>query len=160
MSTFEGRPAASTRVSRIIKARPEALYDAFVDPVALAEWLPPGEMTGRIHEFKAGVGGGYWMSLFYPPDERSFRGKTSEREDRFSVRFVELTRPRRIVETVNFETMDSAFSGEMTIVVTFDEVQDGTRVTLVCENLPPGLAAKDNEAGSELSLAQLARRFE
>jgi uncharacterized protein YndB with AHSA1/START domain len=160
MSTSEGRPAASTRVSRIIKAGPEALYDAFVDPVALAEWLPPGEMTGRIHEFEAGVGGGYRMSLFYPPDEHSFRGKTSEREDRFSVRFVELTRPRRIVETVNFETTDSAFSGEMTIVVTFDEVQDGTRVTLVCENLPPGLRAKDNEAGSESSLAQLARRFE
>jgi hypothetical protein len=48
----------------------------------------------------------------------------------------------------------------MTIVVTFDEVSGGTEVTIVCKNLPPGLRAEANEAGSRLSLEQLARRFE
>jgi hypothetical protein len=51
------------------------------DPTALI-WLPPAEMTDEIHEFDARVGGGYQMSLFHPPDERSLRGKTSDREDR------------------------------------------------------------------------------
>jgi Activator of Hsp90 ATPase homolog 1-like protein len=102
---------ASTRTARIIKARPEELYDAFMDPAALIEWLPPGEMTGKIHAFDARVGGGYRMSLFYPPDERSFRGKTSETEDMVDVRFVELTPPRRIVEAVTFVTTDPALSG-------------------------------------------------
>lgn len=79
-------------------------------------------MTGEIHEFDARVGGGYRMSLFYPPNERSFRGKTSDREDMVDVRFVELAPPRRIVEAVNFVTTDPALLGEMTIVVAFEEV--------------------------------------
>ena len=100
------------------------------------------------------------MSLFYPPTERSFRGKTSDKEDMFTVRFVELAPPCKIVESVSFHTTDPAFIGEMTIVATFEEVSGGTEVTLLCKNLPPGLRAEDNEAGSRLSLEQLARRFE
>lgn len=151
---------AWTRTSRIIKARPEELYQAFIDPAALIAWLPPAEMTGKIHELDARVGGGYRMSLFYPPTERSFRGKTSDREDLINVRFVELASPRRIVEAVTFDTTDPAFFGEMTIVVTFEERSGGTNVTLLCTNLPPGLRPEDNEVGSRLSLEQLARRFE
>ena len=156
----EAQRGASTRTSRIIKARPEQLYEAFIDPVALIAWLPPAEMTGKIHAFDARVGGGYRMSLFYPANERAFHGKTSEREDMVDVRFVELARPRRIVEAVNFVTTDPAFLGEMTIVVTFAAVSGGTEVTFECKNLPPGLRAEDNEAGTRLSLEQLARRFE
>jgi hypothetical protein len=50
--------------------------------------------------------------------------------------------------------------GEMTFVWTFEEVSGGTEVTVVCKNLPPGLRAEDNEAGSRLSLEQLACRFD
>jgi uncharacterized protein YndB with AHSA1/START domain len=151
---------AWTRTSRIIRARPEQLYQAFIDPAALVAWLPPAEMTGKIHEFDARVGGGYRMSLFYPPDERAHRGKTSDREDMVDVRFVELTPARWIVEAVSFVTTDPALSGEMTMTATFDEVTGGTEVTLLVENLPPGLRAEDNEAGARLSLEQLARRLE
>ena len=151
---------ASTRTSRVIRAQPEELYAAFLDPAALVDWLPPAEMTGEIHEFDARVGGGYRMSLFYPPDERAFRGKTSDREDRVNVRFLELAPPRRIVEAVSFVTTDPAFLGEMTMTATFEEVSGRTEVTLVFKKLPPGLRAEDNEAGSRLSLEQLARRFE
>jgi uncharacterized protein YndB with AHSA1/START domain len=63
-------PASTwTRTSRVIRARPEELYEAFLDPAALIDWLPPAEMTGQINEFDARVGGGHPMSLFYPPDE-------------------------------------------------------------------------------------------
>jgi uncharacterized protein YndB with AHSA1/START domain len=156
----EARAGAWTRTSLIIKARPDELYEAFMDPAALVAWLPPSGMTGAIHEFDGRVGGGYRMSLFYPPDERTFRGKTSNSEDVVNVRFVELASPHRIVEAVTFDTTDPAFFGEMTIVVTFEEVSGGTEVTILCKNLPPGLRAEDNEAGSRLSLEQLARRFE
>src|SRR6202011_952625 len=57
---------ALTRTSRVIRGRPEELYEAFTDPAALVAWLPPAEMTGEIHEFDARVGGGYRMSLFHP----------------------------------------------------------------------------------------------
>jgi uncharacterized protein YndB with AHSA1/START domain len=155
----EEHAGARTRTSRIIKARPEEIYAAFMDPAALVAWLPPAKMTGRIHAFDGRVGGGYRMSLFYPPTERSSRGKTSEREDMFTVRFAELSPPSRIVETVTFHTSDPAFLGEMTITVTLEAVSGGTEVTFLCENLPPGVRAEDNEAGARLSLEQLARRF-
>jgi uncharacterized protein YndB with AHSA1/START domain len=148
----EEHESAWTRTSRIIRARPEELYAAFLDSTARVEWLPPAKMTGEIREFDARVGGGYRMSLFYPPDERAFRGKTSDRADMVDVRFVELTPPRRIVEAVSFVTTDPAFFGEMTMIATFEEVSGGTEVTLVFKNLPPGLRAEDNDAGSRLSL--------
>jgi len=63
----DANSAAGTRTSRFIKAPSEILYRAFTDPSALAFWLAPGDMTGKVHEFDARVGGGYRMSLFYPP---------------------------------------------------------------------------------------------
>jgi uncharacterized protein YndB with AHSA1/START domain len=102
----EEHAGAWTHTSRVIRARREELYAAFLDPSALIDWLPPAEMTGEIHGFDARVGRGYRMSLFYPPDERAFRGKTSDGEDIVNVRFVELAPPCRIVEAVSFVTSD------------------------------------------------------
>jgi uncharacterized protein YndB with AHSA1/START domain len=156
----EQGPCASTRTSRIIRARPQELFAAFIDPAALLRWLPPAEMTGEIHEFDARVGGGYRMSLFYPPNAGSSRGKTSEREDRVDVRFVDLMPPSRIVEAINFVTDDPNFRGEMILTVTFEPVPAGTDVVLEFRNLPPGLRPEDNDRGARLSLEQLARCFE
>jgi uncharacterized protein YndB with AHSA1/START domain len=100
------------------------------------------------------------MSLFYPPAEQQFRGKSADHEDAVEVRFVELAPPRRIVEAVRFVTTDPAFAGEMTLTVTLEPVAGGTAVTLAFEHLPPGLRPEDNDAGARISLEQLARRFE
>src|SRR5262245_36746974 len=157
--TRMGEPTA-TRTARIVKATPERVYRAFMDPAELVTWLPPGDMTGTIHGFDGRVGGGYCMSLLYPPEDDTRRGKTSAREDRVDVRFRELAPARRIVEGVTFVSANAAFAGEMTIEITFDEVAGRTEVTFLCRNLPPGLRPEDNDAGARLSLAQLARRFE
>lgn len=150
---------ASTRTTRVIKAPREAVYRAFMDPAALAVWLSPEGMTGRVHEFDGRVGGGYRMSLFYPSSEKVSRGKTSEREDRFTARFVELT-PSRIVQAITFDSMDPAFSGEMTMVVTFEDRNGGTEVTILFERIPPGIRPEDNDAGTRSSLEKLARYIE
>jgi hypothetical protein len=76
------------------------------------------------------------------------------------VRFVELVPARRIIQAVTFDTTNPAFFGEMTMVITFEQAPGGTEVTIACTNLPSGLRAEDNEAGSRLSLEQLSRRFE
>jgi uncharacterized protein YndB with AHSA1/START domain len=150
----------STHNSRVIAASAEALYQAFVDPAALVEWLPPGGMTGRMHAFDARVGGGYEMSLFYPADETDHQGKTAEGEDRVKVRFTVLDPPHRIVEAITFATADPGLMGEMTMIASFAPAPGGTRVSLDFHDLPPGLRPEDNAAGGDLSLAQLARRFE
>jgi uncharacterized protein YndB with AHSA1/START domain len=146
-------------VSQFVAAPPEAVWAAFMDPAALVAWLPPAQMTGAIEDFDGRVGGGYRMTLTYPPDERDFRGKTTEREDRVTVRFVALSPPRLAVEAISFESPEAAFHGEMTMAWTFEPAPGGTRVTVVTENLPPGLRAEDNDEGARISLAQLARRF-
>jgi uncharacterized protein YndB with AHSA1/START domain len=117
-------------------------------------------MTGKVHEFDARVGGGYRMSLFYPSSEPVYRGKTSEREDRFTARFVELTPPTRIVEAITFDSVDPAFSGEMTMVVTFEDRDGGTEVTILFEHIPSGIRPEDNDAGTRSSLEKLARYIE
>jgi len=150
----------STRTSRIIRASPEDIYAAFMDPAILVQWLPPAEMTGRIDSFEPREGGGYVMSLFYPPDEQVFRGKTTEREDRVEVRFVTLDPPRRIVEAVHFVSDDPTFHGEVIHDIALAEVAGGTEVTLTFDGLPPGIRPEDNDEGARLSLQQLARRFE
>jgi uncharacterized protein YndB with AHSA1/START domain len=117
-------------------------------------------MTGKVHEFDGRVGGGYRMSLFYPSSEHVSRGKTAEREDRFMARFVELTPPSKIVQVISFDSKDPAFSGEMTMTVTFQERGGGTEVTMLFEHIPPGIRPEDNDAGTRSSLEKLARYVE
>ena len=153
-------PRVTSTASRVIRASPESVYSAFLDPTLLVRWLPPGGMTGRIHAFDARVGGGYRMSLYYPAMEVTARGKTSDREDMVDVRFVELQPRKRIVEAVRFVADDPAFGGEMSMTITLEPVPAGTSVRLAFADLPPGLRPEDNDAGAELSLAQLARLLE
>jgi uncharacterized protein YndB with AHSA1/START domain len=146
--------------SRVINATPRELYDAFVDPGALVEWLPPGNMTGEMHEFDARIGGGYRMSLYYPESDTTARGKTGANEDMVQVRFVELSPPDKIVEAVTFVSENAALRGEMQMTITFTPVASGTEVGVWFDNLPAGVRVEDNDEGSRLSLEQLASRFE
>jgi uncharacterized protein YndB with AHSA1/START domain len=151
---------AGTRNSKFIKAPREALYRAFTDPAALAVWLAPGDMIGEVHSFDYRVGGGYQMSLYYPASEKTSHGKTSEREDRYTARFVELTPPSKIVEAITFDSVDPAFAGEMTMVVTLEAVDGGTTVSILFQNIPAGIRPEDNEAGTQSTLEKLARYVE
>ncbi len=153
----ESDARGTTRNSRVIRASRETLYEAFTDPAALVQWLPPGEMTGEFHRFDARVGGGYEMSLYYPSSEREFRGKASEVEDRVTARFVELTSSQRIVQAIVFDSPDPAFAGEMTMVIAFEEADGGTEVSILCRDIPPGIRPEENEAGCQMSLENLAR---
>ena len=151
--------APTTRASRLIPAAPEAVWDALMDPGILVQWLPPGDMTGQMHAFDGRVGGGFEMSLYYPEDGSEDVGKTAEREDRTRVRFAAIKPGRQVVWAVLFDTDDPALKGEMTITVSLEPAPGGTRVTMLSENLPPGLRPADNKEGSKESLKKLAGWF-
>jgi uncharacterized protein YndB with AHSA1/START domain len=144
----------------LIIAPREAVFEAFMDPDALAAWQAPEGMTGRVHSFDGRVGGGYEMSPYYPPSEETFRGRTAPREDRFTARYVELLPPSRIVQAITFRSDDAGFAGEMIMTVTLDPEAGGTRVTFDFTDIPPGIRLEDNEAGTESALANLARYLE
>lgn len=147
---------ADTSVTSIIDAPREAIYRAFTEPEALEQWQAPGEMTATIHAFDLRSGGGYEMTLRYPDSEIGSPGKTTEQEDRYTARFVELVPPSRIVEAIDFESDDPAFAGEMTMTITLDAVEGGTAVTIAFDGTPPGIRPEDNEAGTRMSLEKLA----
>jgi uncharacterized protein YndB with AHSA1/START domain len=151
---------ASKRTSKntkVINAPRETLYLAFLNSKALESWLAPSGMKGRIHNLDLRVGGGYEMSLYYPESEKGSPGKTSDKEDRFKARFVELIPNERIVEAITFDSKDPAFSGEMIMKVLFEPEGQATKITMIFENIPPGISPKDNEKGTESSLGKLAR---
>lgn len=150
----------SSSNARFIDAPREAVYAAFLDPEALAVWLAPDVMTGRVHAFDGRVGGGYRMALRYFDDVDGSPGKSTEREDHFFARFVELSPPERIVEAVTFDSDDPMFAGEMMMVVTLAAERGGTLVTMDFTDIPPGIPREANEAGTAQSLDKLARLLE
>ena len=151
---------AQTTNSKIINASAESLYKALVSPKAIETWQVPGNMTGKVYDFDLKEGGGYTMSIFYPETEKEMKGKTSEKEDRFTARFIELTPSSKIIEAISFETADPDFSGEMIMEVTFEPMSNGTNVTFLFRNIPAGIKPADNEAGTISSLEKLAKYVE
>jgi uncharacterized protein YndB with AHSA1/START domain len=151
---------STTRNSKTIHASAEKVYQAFTDPKALEQWLVPGKMTGKIHQFDLRVGGGYEMSLFYPDSDSESRGKTSGKEDRYSAKFIELDAPRKIIQAITFESDNPDFSGEMIEEAVLVPEGKSTRVTIIFKNIPTGIKPEDNEAGTNSSLKKLARYVE
>ncbi|MFC6993257.1 SRPBCC family protein [Haladaptatus sp. GCM10025707] len=49
MTDTETRERGSITVSRVIKAPPERVYEAFLDPDQLAAWLPPTGFSATVH---------------------------------------------------------------------------------------------------------------
>ena len=154
----ESSTGASTRVSRVIKATREVVYKAFIDADAVASWLSPEDMKGHVHTFEPRAGGKFRMSLTYQDiadTPGGTGGKSSEDTDTFHGEFVELVPDEKIVWVTEFETDDPQFAGEMRLIWTFADHENGTEVTVVCEDIPAGINPEDNEVGSRSSLKKL-----
>lgn len=150
----------TTKNSREIKALPEEVYAAFTNPSALEFFQAPGDMTAKVHHFDHRVGGGYEMSLYYPESEKKMKGKTSDKEDKFTAKFIEIVPNEKIVETIQFDTSSADFAEPMTMEITFEPVDVGTRVTFLFKNIPKGVKPEDNEAGTISTLEKLAAYVE
>jgi uncharacterized protein YndB with AHSA1/START domain len=148
----------STRVSRHIRANPSAIYQALLDPEAIARWRVPNGMTSRVHEFDPREGGRFRVSLTY--DEPGRLGKSTSRTDTYRGQFVELVMNEKVVEEMEFETDDPALRGAMTMTTTLISTDDGTDVLVVHQGVPDSVPAADNEAGMRMALDNLANLVE
>lgn len=144
------------QASRIIRASPQVIYRALLDPKAVAIWRPPDGMTGTVLAFDPREGGAFRMAFAYAAGDHAIAGKTSEHVDVFQGWFVELIPDRRVVERVIFETDDPVFAGEMTVTTTLDPVEAGTEVTIRCDDVPDGIRSEDHAVGLASTLANLA----
>jgi uncharacterized protein YndB with AHSA1/START domain len=145
-----------TTVSSVIKAPRKKIYQAFLDPKAVASWLAPDTMRSQVHTFDPREGGQFRISLMYQNPADSARGKTAGNIDTYHGRFVKLIPDEEIVEAIEFETQAPGFTGEMTMTVKLVDVEGGTDISLLYENVPPGIRQEDNEEGSRQSLKKLA----
>jgi uncharacterized protein YndB with AHSA1/START domain len=148
----------ATRSSRRIRAPRARVYEALIDPAAVARWRFPAGMTCEVHEFDAREGGALRISLTYDAPDR--RGKTRGRTDTYHGRFAALVPDELLVEVDEFETADPALQGEMTITIRLRDADGGTELEAVHDGLPSGVRPADNELGWQESLARLAAQVE
>ena len=137
------------RLHRVLTAPPERVYRAFLDPDAMAKWLPPRGFTGKLHEMDAKVGGGYRMSF------TNFSTGTSHA---FGGRYVELTPHERIRYTDRFD--DPNLPGEMQVTITLRKLDCGTDLAIEQAGVPAMIPAESCYLGWQESLALLASLVE
>ncbi|ACU36228.1 SRPBCC domain-containing protein [Actinosynnema pretiosum subsp. pretiosum] len=149
----------TTRVQRTVRAPRAAVYRALLDGEAVGRWMVPNGMSSEVRAFDAREGGEFRISLTYD-DPSTTAGKTSDRVDSYGGRFTRLVQDTEVVQVVEFDTDDPDTAGEMVLTFTLVDVEGGTQVTGVHENVPPSVRPEDNEHGWTMSLGKLAALVE
>lgn len=141
--------ANTVRLHRVLRASPERVYRAFLNPDAMAKWLPPHGFTGKVHHMDARVGGSYQMSFtnFGTGKSHSFSGKYSELKPYKQIRY-----------TDQFD--DPNMPGEMQVTISLRAVACGTELTIVQEGLPSAIPVEFCYLGWQESLSLLAHLVE
>lgn len=141
--------SSTIRLHRVLRAAPERVYRAFLDPAAMTKWLPPNGFTGTVHHVDARVGGTYRMSFtnFSTGTSHSFGGE-----------YLELTPHERLRYRDRFD--DPNLPGEMQVTVSLKAVSCGTELTVVQEGVPDVIPPEACYLGWQESLALLAQMVE
>ncbi|GAB2851976.1 SRPBCC family protein [Streptomyces deserti] len=149
----------TTQVSGHVDAPRSAVYRALVSAEAIAQWRVPPGMRSQVHEFDAREGGLFRVSLTY--DAPTGAGKSAAHTDTYHGHFARLVPDEQVVEVLEFESPDPALHGTMTMTTTLTDTDGGgTDVLVVHEGVPDAVPAADNETGTRLALANLARFVE
>ncbi len=141
--------AGTIRLHRVLRAKPERIYRAFLDADAIPKWLPPYGFTCKVHQMDARVGGGFRMS---------FTNFTTGNGHSFGGEYVELVPSSKICYTDKFD--DPNLPGQMKTTVTLTQVSCGTEISIVQEGVPEAIPLELCYLGWQESLAQLAHLVE
>jgi uncharacterized protein YndB with AHSA1/START domain len=139
----------TVHLHRVLTAKPEKIYRAFLDRDAMAKWLPPNGYTCSVHHMDAKVGGTYKMS---------FTNFTTQKSMSFGGEYRELVENERLRYTDNFD--DPNLSGEIQVTVILKKVSLGTEITIVQEGLPTVIPLEACYVGWQQSLNNLAKLVE
>jgi uncharacterized protein YndB with AHSA1/START domain len=139
----------TVHLHRVLTAKPEKIYRAFLDRDAMAKWLPPNGYTCSVHHMDAKVGGTYKMS---------FTNFTTQKSMSFGGEYRELVENERLRYTDNFD--DPNLSGEIQVTVTLKRVSLGTEMTIVQEGLPTVIPLEACYVGWQQSLNNLGKLVE
>ena len=137
------------RLHRVLATSPEKVYRAFLEPDAMAKWLPPNGFTCKVHQLDAQVGGTHRMS---------FRNFATGPSHSFGGEYLELVPNERLRYTDKFD--DPNLPGEMQVTVTLKKVSVGTELNVVQEGVPDVIPAEACYLGWQESLEKLAKLVE
>lgn len=140
---------STVRLHRIITAKPQKVYRAFLEPDAVASWLPPFGFTCTVHELDAKVGGKHRMS---------FRNFTTGNTHSFGGEYQELVPGERLVYSDRFD--DPNMPGEMKVTVALKAVSVGTEISIQQEGVPDVIPLEACYLGWQESLRKLAKLVE
>jgi uncharacterized protein YndB with AHSA1/START domain len=140
---------STVRLHRVLRTTPERLYRAFLDPDAMAKWLPPHGFTGKVHHMDAKVGGSYKMSFtnFSTGSSHSFGGTYLELKPNELLRYTDV-----------FD--DPNLPGEMITTIAMKPVSCGTELTATQEGIPAMIPVEACYLGWQESLMLLAQLVE
>jgi uncharacterized protein YndB with AHSA1/START domain len=133
------------RLHRVLAAKPEKVYRAFLDADAMAKWLPPFGFTCRVHHLDAKVGGTFRMS---------FTNFTTGKGHSFGGEYLELVPHERIRYTDRFD--DPSLPGIIEVTVALEAVSVGTEIEIEQSGLPAVIPVEACYLGWQQSLRQLA----
>jgi uncharacterized protein YndB with AHSA1/START domain len=139
----------TVKLHRVLRAPAERVYRAFLEPDAMAKWLPPYGYTCRVHHMEAKVGGTFRMS---------FRNFGTGGEHAFGGEYLELVPHEKIRYTDRFD--DPNLPGEMVTTVSLRQVSCGTEIAITQEGVPELIPVEMCYLGWQESLAQLAKVVE
>ena len=137
------------RLHRVLRATPEKIYKAFLDPDAMAKWLPPNGFTAKVHQMDAKVGGTYKMS---------FTNFSSGKIHSFGGTYLELVPHERLRYTDRFD--DPNLPGEIQVTIVLRKVSVGTELNIVQEGVPDVIPPEACYLGWQESLTLLAKLVE
>ena len=141
--------ANTVRFHRVLRAKPERVYRAFLDADAMAKWLPPNGFTGKVHQLEAKVGGTYKMS---------FTNFSTGKSHSFGGTYLELKPNEHIRYTDKFDA--PGLPGEMQTTITLKPVFCGTELNITQEGIPSAIPAEACYLGWQESLELLAKLVE
>lgn len=130
---------------RVIKATPERLYRAFIEPEAMVKWFPPHGFTGKVHSIDAKEGGSYRMS---------FTNFSTGKSHSFTGTYLEL-KPNELIR-YHDQFDDPGLPGQMMITIGFKPVLNGTELTIEQDGIPEMIPVEFCYAGWQESLQLLA----
>lgn len=139
----------TVRLHRVLSTTPEKIYRAFLEPDAMAKWLPPNGFACTVHHMDAKVGGTFKMT---------FRNFTTGGGHSFGGEYVELVPNERLTYTDKFD--DPNLPGTLTVTVTLKKVMVGTEMNVVQDGIPDAIPVEACYLGWQQSLENLAKLVE
>lgn len=139
----------TVKLHRVLRAQPEKVYRAFLEPEAMSKWIPPYGFTCTVHHMEAKVGGRFKMS---------FRNFGSGNGHSFGGEYLELKPNELIRYTDEFE--DPNLPGVLQVTVTLRAVMCGTELSVEQSGIPDAIPLEMCVLGWQESLAQLATLVE